>query len=78
MFIVWPIQKITLRAARRINELTIKSVAYEVGITPKQLSKYERNPEGTPIDVAIKLTHLYGIPFQSLFSNFGIHWDRYE
>lgn len=58
--------KITLRAARINNDLTIKKVASEVGVSEEVLRNYERGRTVIPESVIAKLATLYHIERDNL------------
>lgn len=62
----WPISKISLRSARLLRGLTIKEVSLLINISQRRLSKYERDNGCAPLEVAIILMNLYGIPMTAL------------
>lgn len=55
--------KLNLRTVRCLRGLSLTDVAKRINISVNTLSKYERNPEETPLNVAVKLMKLYQCPF---------------
>ncbi|MFC8686284.1 helix-turn-helix domain-containing protein [Brevibacillus porteri] len=55
--------KLNLRTIRCIRGLSLTDVANRINVSVNTLSKYERNPEETPLNVAVKLMKLYQCPF---------------
>lgn len=58
--------KVTLRAARINNDLTIKKVASEVGVSEEVLRNYERGRTFIPDEKMDLLLNLYGMTREEL------------
>lgn len=58
--------KISIQAARINAKLTQAFVASELGISEITLGKYERGKQFPRIDVAYKMSKLYGVPLDML------------
>ena len=59
-------RKCTFRSARIVSGFTIKDVSATLNISPRVLSRFERNTDEMPLDLAIKLLEIYKIPLSSL------------
>ena len=60
------VRSITLGAARHNPSLTQAEAAEKLRITTYKLARYERGEQVVPLDVAWRMSRLYGIPVQCL------------
>lgn len=60
------VRSIKLGAARHNTELTQEEAAEKLRITRYKLARYERGIQVVPLDVAWRMSKLYGVPVQCL------------
>lgn len=60
------VRSIKLGAARRNTGLTQDEAAEKLRVTRYKLARYERGVQIVPLDVAWRMSRLYGIPVQCL------------
>lgn len=64
--ILYADRRYRLRVIRMCRGLRIIDVAEKIGVSAASLSKYEREPETVPANVAKKLSHEYRVPIDDI------------
>lgn len=59
-------EKVTLRDARKFQQLTLKEVSERINVPMGTLRRYELSPGRTPLHIMMKLIRLYKIHISKL------------
>ena len=58
--------KVTLKQARILNNLTLKDVSREIGVAPSTINGWELGKPFPQVDKVFKLSKLYNIPYDKI------------
>ena len=56
-----------IRSLRHRNGMSTKALANQLGISPQQISRYERGINKIDASIVFKIINIFGVPYEALF-----------